>query len=58
LIFTGKASLLATGRKAPIPPLTRLAAAAASNGLLTGQILFTLAFVGSCELPNWVRILC
>jgi hypothetical protein len=40
-----------------MPPFTRLAAAAASNGLLTGQILFTLAFVGSCELPNWVRIL-
>jgi hypothetical protein len=35
-------------------PLTRLAAAAASNGLLTGQILFSLAFVGSCELPNWI----
>jgi hypothetical protein len=32
-------------------PLTRLAAAVASNGLLTGQILFSLAFVGSCELP-------
>jgi hypothetical protein len=37
-----------------MPPLTRLAAAAASNGLLTGQILFSLAFVGSCELPNWI----
>jgi len=36
-------------------PLTRLAAAAASNGLLTGQILFSLAFVGSCELPNWIN---
>jgi hypothetical protein len=36
------------------PPLTRLASAAASNGLLTGQILFSLAFVGSCELPNWI----
>jgi hypothetical protein len=38
----------------PMPPLTRLATAAASNGLLTGQILFSLAFVGSCELPNWI----
>ena len=37
-----------------MPPLSRLAAAAASNGLLTGQILFSLAFVGSCELPNWI----
>jgi hypothetical protein len=36
-------------------PLTRLAAAAASNGLLTGQILFSLAFVDSCELPNWIQ---
>ena len=35
-------------------PLTRLATAAASNGLLTGQILFSIAFVGSCELPNWI----
>ena len=37
-----------------MPPLTRLATAAASNGLLTGQILFSLGFVGSCELPNWI----
>lgn len=37
-----------------MPPLTRLATVAASNGLLTGQILFSLAFVGSCELPNWI----
>jgi hypothetical protein len=38
-----------------MPPLTRLATAAASNSLLTGQILFSLAFVGSCELPNWIN---
>ena len=38
-----------------MPPLTRLATAAASYGLLTGQILFSLAFVGSCELPNWIN---
>ncbi len=37
-----------------MPPLSRLATAAASNGLLTGQILFSIAFVGSCELPNWI----
>jgi len=36
-------------------PLTRLATAAASNGLLTGQILFSITFVGSCELPNWIN---
>jgi hypothetical protein len=30
-------------------------AAAASNCLLTGQILFSLACVGSCELPNWIN---
>jgi hypothetical protein len=38
-----------------MPPLTRLATAAASNGLLTGQILFSLAFLGSFELPNWIN---
>jgi hypothetical protein len=30
-------------------------AGAASSGLLTGQILFSLAFVGSCELLNWIN---
>jgi hypothetical protein len=38
-----------------MPPLTRLATAAASNGLLTGQILFSLAFLGRFELPNWIN---
>ena len=38
-----------------MPPLTRLATAAASNGLLTGQILFSLAFLGSFELPYWIN---
>ena len=38
-----------------MPHFARLATAAASNGLLTGQILFSLAFVGSCELPNWIN---
>ena len=37
-----------------MPPYMRLATAAASNGLLTGQILFSQALVGSSELPNWI----
>jgi len=37
-----------------MPPFTRLAAAAASNVLLTGQILCSLAFVASCDKPNWI----
>jgi hypothetical protein len=36
------------------PPL-RLLGAAASRGLLTGQIIFSTAFVGACELPNWIH---
>ena len=36
-------------------PFPRLIAAAASNGLLTGQIVFSTAFVGACELPNWIN---
>ena len=35
-------------------PLLRLLGAAMAHGLLTGQVLFSLAFVGSCELPNWL----
>ena len=35
-------------------PLLRLLGAAVSNGLLTGQVLFSLAFIGGCELPNWI----
>ena len=38
----------------PYAPFTRLAAAATSYGLITAQILVSLAFVGSCELPNWI----
>ncbi len=34
--------------------LLRLLGASAAHGLLTGQLLFSLAFVGSCELPNWI----
>ena len=36
-------------------PLPRLLGAAASHGLLTGQIVFSTAFVGACELPNWLQ---
>ena len=36
-------------------PLLRLLGAAASNGLLAGQIIFSTAFVGACELPNWIQ---
>jgi len=36
-------------------PLLRLLGAAATNGLLTGQIVFSTAFVGTCELPNWIQ---
>ena len=32
----------------------RLLGSCATNGLLTGQLLFSVAFVGSCELPNWI----
>jgi hypothetical protein len=46
-----------TATPRPHAPLTRLATAAASNGLLTVQILFSLAFVGSYELANWISIM-
>lgn len=36
-------------------PLLRLLGAAASHGLLTGQIVFSAAFVGACEIPNWIH---
>ena len=36
-------------------PLLRLLGAAAASGLLTGQIIFSTAFVGACELPNWIQ---
>ena len=36
-------------------PLLQLLGAAASNGLLTGQIVFSTAFVSACELPNWIQ---
>ena len=36
-------------------PLLQLLGAAAAHGLLTGQIVFSTAFLGSCELPNWLH---
>ena len=36
-------------------PLLRLLGAAASHGLLTGQIVYSSAFVGACELTNWIQ---
>ena len=36
-------------------PLLRLLGAAVSHGLLTGQIVFSTAFVGACALPNWIQ---
>jgi hypothetical protein len=36
-------------------PLLQLLGAASSHGLLTGQIVFSAAFVGACELPNWIQ---
>jgi hypothetical protein len=36
--------------------LLRLTGAAAFYGLLTGQIVFSAAFVGTCELPNWTHV--
>ena len=36
-------------------PLLRLLGAAASHGLLTGQLVFSTAFVSACELPNWLQ---
>ena len=41
----------------PLCPLPRLAAAATSYGLITAQLLVSLAFVGSCELPSWLCIM-
>ncbi len=38
-----------------ISRLLRLLDAVAFHGLLTGQIVFKAAFVGSCELPNWIH---
>ena len=38
----------------PVESVVRLIGACSSHGLLTGQLLFSIAFVGSCELPNWI----
>jgi hypothetical protein len=37
-------------------PLLRLVSAAASHGLLMGQIVFFTAFVGGSQLPNWIQV--
>ena len=34
--------------------LLRLLGACSSHGLLTAQLLFSVTFVSSCELPNWL----
>jgi hypothetical protein len=31
-----------------------LLGAAAFHDLLTGQLVFSVVFVGTCELPNWL----
>jgi len=36
-------------------PLMRLLVAASSHCLLSGQNMFSAAFVGACELPNWLH---
>jgi hypothetical protein len=36
-------------------PLLRLLSPAAFHGFLSGQIVFSAAFVGACELPNWIH---
>jgi hypothetical protein len=36
-------------------PLLRLLVTASSHCLLTGQNIFSAAFVGDCELPNWLH---
>jgi len=37
-----------------VESVVRLIGACSSHGLLTGQLLFSMAFVGACELPNWI----
>ena len=35
-------------------PFAKLLGSAACNGMLAGQIVFSVAFVSGCELPNWL----
>jgi hypothetical protein len=35
--------------------LLKLITAAGAHGLLTGQIVFSTAFVSACEIPNWAH---
>jgi len=35
-------------------PLQLLSAASGVNAMLVGQLVFSVAFIGGCELPNWI----
>lgn len=35
-------------------PLQLLSAASGVNAMLAGQLVFSVAFIGGCELPNWI----
>jgi hypothetical protein len=35
-------------------PLQLLGAASGVNAMLVGQLVFSIAFIGGCELPNWI----
>jgi hypothetical protein len=35
-------------------PLQLLGAASGVNAMLVGQLVFSVAFIGGCELPNWI----
>lgn len=38
-----------------VPSPLKALGAFTANGLLTGQIVFSAAFVGACEIPNWLH---
>ena len=57
-IWAGDTGQDGNSRRCFIPtvqPFARLIATATAKGLLTGQIVFSSAFVGACELPNWIQ---
>ena len=35
-------------------PLQLLSVASGVNAMLVGQLVFSVAFIGGCELPNWI----
>ena len=35
-------------------PLQLLGVASGVNAMLVGQLVFSVAFIGGCELPNWI----